>query len=701
MSRDIPLERVRNLGIMAHIDAGKTTLSERILYYTGRIHQMGEVHHGNTRLDHHPLEQKKGITIMSAATTAHWAPTRGLYEGVNHRLQLIDTPGHFDFTVEVERSLRVLDGAVAVFDAAHGVEPQSETVWRQADRYGVPRLAFINKMDKVGADFERSVESLVTRLHAPVLVVQLPYGEGGDHRGVIDLVHRRAYVFDERSDGRRYVAVEVPSELKDAVELRREHLVERCAELDPTLTDRYLESGASSITTDEIERAIRRATLALEAVPVLCGSAFKNKGVQMLLDAVVKYLPSPADLRPVQGTDARTGEAVERPGRDDAPVCALAFKLVNDRNAGALTFLRVYSGTLRAGMAVVNATRDRRERVGRLVRMHADEQEEVTEAPAGSIVAAIGLRETRTGDTLCDPRSPVVLQSITVPEPVVTLAVETRDAANSERLATGLARLCLEDPSLAVATDEETGQTLLKGVGELHLEIVLDRLRTEYKVEARAGKPRVAWRETLGGSATVTWRHSVQSGGPGQFAVVVVEVAPGERDTGLVFSDETRGGVIPREFVQSVERGIRAAMERGIRNGRPVVDVRVKLIDGATHPVDSNAVAFEIAGSRAFQEAARQAGMVLLEPVMAVEVTTPDEFLGESLASVQSRRGHVRGITAQRGAQVIEAEVPLASLFGYVGDLRSRTQGRAGATLRFARYEPVPARLEGELLADE
>jgi elongation factor G len=698
MPRTVPLERVRNLGIMAHIDAGKTTLSERVLFYTGRIHRMGDVHEGTTRLDHLPQEKLKGITITSAATSAAWAARSGLFAGAEHQLSLIDTPGHVDFTIEVERSLRVLDGAVAVFDASQGVEPQSETVWRQADRYGVPRVAFVNKMDKVGADFAMSVRSIVERLGADALPVQLPLGEGEAHRGVVDLLGRVAYVFDGDVTGRAFRAEAVPAAMSAAVEAARARLVERCAELDPALTDRYLASGAGSLSVEELERALRLGTLRREVVPVLCGSAYKNRGVQMLLDAVVKYLPSPLDVAPVTGS-APDGAAATRAPSDDEPLCALAFKLVSGQAAGTLTFVRVYSGRLTPGAQVLNATRGRKERVGRLVRMHAAEQTEVACAYAGDIVAAVGLRDVRTGDTLAAPEAPLVLGSITVPEAVVTLAVEAKAGTDPERLGAALARMALEDPSLRVGVDEETGQTLLGGVGELHLEIVVDRLRTEHRVEARTGRPRVAFRETLAGAARVDKVLSVQNGGVGLYARVALAVEPAPRDAGLLFEDATSGGVIPAEFANAVRRGVAGAMARGLRGGRPVVDARVRLVDGATHKVDSNAAAFERAGSMAFQEAALAAGLVVLEPVMAVEVTAPEESLGVVLGTVQARRGSVRDVGARGNASVVEAEVPLAALFGYVDDLRGRTHGRASATMRFARYEAAPAALERELLA--
>jgi elongation factor G len=697
MSRSVSIERIRNLGIMAHIDAGKTTLSERVLYYTGRIHRMGEVHNGTAVLDHTAQERKRGITITAAATSATWKVRDGLFAGVEHALTLIDTPGHVDFTIEVERSLRVLDGAVAVFDAAHGVEPQSETVWRQADRYNVPRIAFINKMDKVGADFARAVASMETRLGARVAVVTLPLGEGAEHRGVIDVVRRVAYVFERDATGNTYDTVDVPEELMANVRHARAQLAERCAEVDDTLTERYLAEGPDAISNDEIERALRWATLHGVLVPVLCGAAYKNRGVQMLLDAVVKYLPSPADVRSVTGT-APDGTTVLRSPNDDEPLCAMAFKLVTDRAAGTLTFVRVYSGRLVPGAQVFNTTRGRRERIGRLVRLHATEQTEVTCAYAGDIVAALGLRDVRTGDTLSDVDHPVALATITVPEAVVTMAIEAKCSGETDKLTAALARMAIEDPSLRVSVDRDSGQTLLHGVGELHLEIVVDRLATDHKIEARVGRPSVAFRETLRGSSRVVHTLSRQNGGQGMYACVTLEVAPAATDAGLVFEDATRGGVISSEYVNAVRRGIAGKMASGIRGERPVVDVNVRLVDANTHAVDSSAMAFELAGSLAFEEAVLTAGLMVLEPVMAVEVITPETSVGDVLGSLQSRRGQVRSMGSRSGASVIEADVPLAALFGYIADLRGRTHGRASASMHFARYAPAPAQVEREVL---
>jgi elongation factor G len=681
MPRDITLDRVRNIGVMAHIDAGKTTITERVLLFTGRIHRAGEVHHGTTAMDFSPEEQAMGITINAAATTTHWAVREGARAGQRHQINVIDTPGHVDFTMEVERSLRVLDGAVAVFDAARGVEPQTETVWRQADRYGVARIAFVNKVDKPGADLAMCLDSMRRRLGVRPVAVQLPLDAG-----LIDLVRDRAVTYDDES-GRTFTVSEVPASHREAATRAREQLIEACAECDPSLTDAYLTGGPGAITADDIESALRRATIEGRLVPVLCGSALKNRGIQMLLDAIVRYLPSPQDLPAVEGTHPDTGAALVRPPRDDAPVCALAFKVVSDRAQGTLTFVRVYAGTLRPGMTLLDTRRGRTERVGRLVQVHADERTALAEAPAGSIAAVLGWRDVRTGTTLCAVDEPMVLAGLTIPEPMVEVALEARTPGDSDRMTAGLARLALEDPSLHVGTDPESGQTLLKGMGELHLEIVVERLRREHRAEVRVGEPRVAYRETVRGAGEATYRHVRQEGGTGQFAHVALSVEPGARGSGLVFTDDTVGGVIPKGYIPSIEKGVRGAMERGVATGHPMVDVRVRLLDGSFHKVDSSGPAFEIAGSRAFQEAAKAAGVVGLEPVMSVEVTVPEDFVGEGLASVQSRRGTVRDLRSLGPLRVIDAAVPLARLFGYVTELRSRTQGRGSAVMAFSHYD--------------
>ncbi|EPX55142.1 Translation elongation factor G [Cystobacter fuscus DSM 2262] len=682
MSRTTRIERYRNIGIMAHIDAGKTTLTERILFFTGRIHAMGEVHTGSTEMDWMVQEKQRGITITSAATTASWKPMRGPFSGTEHRLNIIDTPGHVDFTIEVERSLRVLDGAVAVFDGSQGVEPQSETVWRQADRHGVPRIAFLNKMDKVGADFGMCVDSIRQRLGVRSVPVQLPIGEGADFRGLIDLVRMRAFFFDEEG-GETREGQDIPASLREWAEALRLRLIEACAEEDGTLLEKYVDGRWGDITEEELERALRSGTLQRRLVPVLCGAAFKNKGVRMLLDAIVNYLPAPSDVRA---------------SAEEEPVSALVFKLMHDKAVGTIVFLRVYSGTLRTGMAVLNTRQQRRERVGRLMFMHANKREEVDEVHAGDICAALNLKGVRTGDTLCSPESPVLLESLHVPEPVIQLAVEAASRADQQRMEEGLARLAAEDPSLHVGVDAESGQQLLSGMGELHLEIIVDRLRTEYGVEARVGQPKVAWRETLRRRVRQEYRHVRQSGGPGQYAHVVLEVGPAPRGAGLVFVDDTHGGVIPREFIPAIEKGVEGAMRRGVLSGHPVVDVEVRLLDGSTHVRDSTPQAFMMAGSLAFQEAARHAGVRLLEPVMDVEVTTPEEFLGDVLGDLSSRRGRVGGLEGHGATRSVSARVPMANLFGYVTSLRGRTQGRASASLRLSAYEPVPDALQDSVL---
>ncbi|GHG76359.1 elongation factor G [Comamonas sp. JC664] len=696
MSRQTRIERYRNIGIMAHIDAGKTTLTERVLFFTGRIHSVGEVHDGSTEMDWLPQEKQRGITITSAATTAFWQPRQGPGAGVPHRINILDTPGHVDFTIEVERSLRVLDGAVAVFDASQGVEPQSEAVWRQADRYGVPRIAFLNKMDKVGADFAMSVASIQARLGARPVAVQWPLGEGSEFRGLVDLVHQRAVAFDGE-DGAFRDGLSVPEAVRAEVEAQRLRLIEACADVDATVLEKFVDGRLEDITAEDLERALRSGTLARTLVPVLCGSAFKKKGVQMLLDAIVNYLPAPSDVAAVEGFVPGTEARVSRPVSDVGPPTALAFKLMSDKAVGGIVFLRVYSGTLRAGTVLLNPTTGRRERVGRLMFMHANRREEVAEVHAGDICAALGLKGVRTGDTLCDPEAPVVLESLGVMEPVVQLAVEARSPAELTKLEEGLNRLAAEDPSLRVGVDPESGQVLLSGMGELHLEVVVDRLKTEHGVEARVGQPKVAWRDTLQRRVRQEYRHVRQSGGPGQFAVVVLDVGPAPRGAGLVFVDDTRGGTIPRELIPAIEKGVAGAMARGVR-GVPLVDVEVRLVDGATHVRDSTPQAFSVAGSLALQEAARHAGVQPLEPVMEVEVTTPEEYLGDVLGDLASRRGRVLGMEARGVVRLVNARVPMANLFGYVTGLRGRTQGRAQASMRLGAYEPVPEALQAAFI---
>ena len=702
MPRDLPIERYRNIGIMAHIDAGKTTCTERILFYTGRIHRTGEVHEGAATMDWMEQEQERGITITSAATTAFWVPQSGNLKDIKHRINIIDTPGHVDFTIEVERSLRVLDGAVAVFDGGNGVEPQSETVWRQADRYKVPRIAFMNKMDKVGADFQMCVQSMRDRLGTNPVAVQIPIGEEDKHRGVIDLVRMHAIVFDEASKGQRYDVLDIPDELRDAADLARAQLIEAVAEVDDVVGEKFLNDDVASITEDDIIRALRHGTINFLLVPVLCGSAFKNKGVQQLLDAVVTYLPSPLDI-PVKKGKHPDKEDVEiaRPADDAAPFSALAFKMMNDKFVGNLTFIRVYSGTLQSGDSVYNSTRGKTERIGRLLLMHANEREDVKDVFAGVIVAAVGMRDTRTGDTLCDEKQPVLLERMTFPEPVISIAIEPKTKVDQDKMGIGLQKLAFEDPSFRVSTDEESGQTIIQGMGELHLEIIVDRLKREFKVEANTGKPEVAYRESIKRPVTnIEGKYVKQTGGRGQYGHCVIDVEPGERGTGFVFVDDIKGGVIPREFIPSVEKGVREALQRGILAGYPVIDVKARLHFGSYHDVDSNAQAFEIAGSMAVQEAAKKSGIQLLEPVMNVEVVTPDQFMGDVIGDLNSRRGQVRGMTARgKGVQVIEAYVPLANMFGYVTDLRSKTQGRAVSTMQFAHYDGVPNVVQEEIVA--
>ncbi|MFT3767529.1 MAG: elongation factor G [Minicystis sp.] len=696
MLRDLPIERHRNIGIIAHIDAGKTTCSERILFYAGRIHAPGSVDRGNTELDYGVLEQEMGITISSASTSVHWAPGSGTLSGRRHRINVIDTPGHVDFTIEVERSLRVLDGAIALFDAGNGVEPQSETVWRQADAHRVPRIAFINKMDKVGASFAAAVASIRERLGARAVPVQIPIGEESAHRGVIDLVRMKAITFDDETKGAAYRTSEVPEEMLPAARRARAEMIEACAELDEAVLAKFVEDRVEAITEAEIEGALRRATLSLAAVPVLCGSAHKNKGIQMLLDAVCAYLPSPLDVPPARGRPPGGGEEIVRPVDDDAPLCALAFKVMSLDRVGLVTMLRIYSGRVAAGSTVLNATSGVTERVGRLVFLHADKPTDAGSAGAGMIAAAIGLKHARTGDTLTDPRHPLVLAGMAIPEPVVEAAIEPRTAADQERLSGALARLRHEDPSFRVAVDEETGQTLLRGMGELHLTILVDRLRREHRVDVRTGTPNVAYRETITKAARGEHKLSKQNGGQGQYAHVVIEIEPAP-GRGIVFVDRSRGGVIPREFVPAIEAGVRGATSRGVLAGYPVVDVEVRLIDGSFHPVDSRGPAFEVAAAMAFRKAAEAADPCLLEPIMAVEASAPEELLGQVLADIHGRRGEVRAVTSRGNARVVSALVPLRAAFGQIGDLRGRTQGRATATMRLSHYARLPPELTEEV----
>jgi elongation factor G len=686
------LAKVRNIGIMAHIDAGKTTTTERILFYTGVNYKIGEVHEGAATMDWMAQEQERGITITSAATTCEWD---------GHTINIIDTPGHVDFTVEVERSLRVLDGAVAVFDGVAGVEPQSETVWRQADRYQVPRICFVNKMDRVGAEFHRCVDMIVTRLNATPLVVQLPIGSEADFRGVIDLVGKQALVWSaEAAKGEMYDTVAIPSSHEESVREWRDRLLETIAENDDEMMELYLEGEEPS--QEQLIAAIRRATIAGKVTPVLCGSAFKNKGVQPMLDAVVRYLPSPIDVGAVQGhAVGNLEEIVEREPSEDAPLASLAFKIMSDPHLGKLTYLRVYSGTLRAGSQVLNSTKSGRERIGKIYRMHANKREEIDRATAGQIVAVMGLKNTTTGDTLCGPEAPVILEAMSFPAPVIHVAIEPRSKQDQEKLGTAIQRLAEEDPTFQVRTDEETGQTIIAGMGELHLDILVDRMRREFRVEANVGKPQVAYRETIRRKVDkIDYTHKKQTGGSGQFARVQISIEPtgGEGDGGYEFENKVTGGRIPKEYIPSVDAGCQEAMDFGVLAGYPLVDVKVTLLDGAYHEVDSSELAFKIAGSMAFKDAARRADPVLLEPMMAVEVTTPESFMGDVIGDLNSRRGHIQAMEERSGARVIRALVPLAEMFGYVGDLRSRTQGRAVYTMQFDSYAEVPRNVAEEII---
>jgi elongation factor G len=685
----VALDRVRNIGIMAHIDAGKTTTTERILYYTGRTHKMGEVHEGAAVMDWMAQEQERGITITSAATTAFWR---------DFRVNIIDTPGHVDFTVEVERSLRVLDGAIAVFDSVAGVEPQSETVWRQADRYRVPRIAFINKMDRVGADFFASVQSMVDRLGAHPVPIQLPVGQEEHFRGVVDVIEMNAVVWDDDL-GTKMSTVEIPEHLREQAEEYHHQLIDAVAEQDEELLETYLTDEAS-VTPDMVRRALRKATLAIAVTPVLLGSAFKNKGVQPLLGAVIDYLPSPLDVPPVHGVDPRTGHELSRRPAEDEPFSALAFKVMSDPYVGKLTYFRVYSGKVKSGERVLNVTTGKTERIGRLLQMHANHREEREEIAAGEIVAAVGLKATTTGDTLAVDTAPIRLESMEFPDPVISVAIEPKTKADQDKLAQGLTRLTDEDPTFRVRTDEETGQTLIAGMGELHLEIIVDRLMREFSVDANVGRPQVAYRETIGRRVEkVEGRFVRQTGGRGQYGHAIINLEPAEPGEGYEFLDRIVGGKIPREYIPSVDLGIQEAMESGVLAGYPVVDVRAELVDGSYHDVDSSEMAFKVAGSMAFKNAMERAKPKLLEPVMSVEVVTPEEYLGDVMGDLNSRRGRVEGLEPRGNAQAVRARVPLATMFGYATDLRSMSQGRATFTMQFDRYEEAPQAIAGEIVS--
>jgi elongation factor G len=685
---------------MAHIDAGKTTTTERVLYYTGVNYKIGEVHEGAATMDYMVQEQERGITITSAATNCFWRPADGPWGGVSHRINIIDTPGHVDFTIEVERSLRVLDGAVAVFDGGNGVEPQSETVWRQADKYHVPRIAFMNKMDKVGADFLMCVNSMKERLGTNPVPIQWPLGEEDRHKGIIDLIRMKAAVFDEESKGQKYEWIEVPDEFKKIAAEWRDKLIESCADVDDEIMAFYLDGHPEKVTAEMIHRALRKGTITFKIIPVICGSAFKNKGVQMLLDAVVNYLPSPLDIPPVKGLDPAKKDKPEvaRKASDDEAFSALAFKIINDPH-GNLTFFRVYSGKLQSGTMVLNSTRDKRERIGRILRMHANKREEVQEADAGNIYAAVGLRDTRTGDTLCEEKHPILLEQMIFPEPVISIAIEPKTKADVEKLGVSLQKLAQEDPSFRMHTDEESGQTIISGMGELHLEIIVDRLKREFKVESNVGKPEVAYRETITKKVSAEYKYAKQSGGRGQYGHVLMEIEPNERGAGFVFENDIVGGVIPKEFIPAIEKGVREAMARGVLAGYPVVDMKCRLFDGSYHEVDSSAQAFEVAASLCYQDGARRAGLVLLEPIMKIEVVVPEAYMGDVIGDLNARRGRILGMGQRGNAQVIDAEIPLATMFGYVTDLRSMTQGRGTSTMQFANYSPVPPAIQEELVA--
>ncbi|EGS31303.1 translation elongation factor G [Peptoniphilus sp. oral taxon 375 str. F0436] len=689
MPREIPLEKTRNIGIMAHIDAGKTTTTERILYYTGKIHKIGETHEGAAQMDWMEQEQERGITITSAATTAHWK---------GYRLNIIDTPGHVDFTVEVERSLRVLDGTVALFDAKSGVEPQSETVWRQADKYHVPRIAHINKMDVTGADFFRSVETIDKKLHGNPVPIQIPMGAEENFIGMIDLVTQKAEVYKDEL-GTEIEITDVPAEYEEVVAKYRDALIERVVEFDEELMMKYLEG--EEITEDEIKSAIRKGTLAVEITPVTCGSSYKNKGVQLLLDAIVDYLPSPLDIPAIKGVDPATGEEAERHASDEEPFSALAFKIVTDPYVGKLAYFRVYSGTLEAGSYVYNSSKGKKERIGRILLMHANKRVEVDKVYAGDIAAAVGLKDTSTGDTLCDQASEVILEQMEFPEPVISVAIEPKTKASQDKMAIALQKLAEEDPTFKTYTDEETGQTIIAGMGELHLDIIVDRMLREFKVEANIGNPQVSYRESILNEADGEGKYVRQSGGRGQYGHAKIHVTPGEPGSGFVFENKIVGGAIPKEFIGPTQSGIEEAMQSGILGGYEVLDVAVTLYDGSFHDVDSSEMAFKIAGSMALRDALSKGNPVLLEPVMKVEITTPEEYMGDVIGDINSRRGRMEGMELVAGAQIVTSYVPLAEMFGYATSLRSNTQGRATYSMQFDHYEQVPKNIADEVLGDK
>jgi elongation factor G len=696
MARQSPLGKTRNIGIMAHIDAGKTTTTERILFYTGITYKIGEVHEGTAVMDWMEQEQERGITITSAATTCFWR---------DHRINIIDTPGHVDFTAEVERSLRVLDGAVAVFDSVAGVEPQSETVWRQADKYRVPRICFVNKMDRVGANFKRTFDQIISKLEGNPVAVQLPIGSEDKFTGVVDLIGMKAITYKDETMGADYVVGEIPADMVADAQHYREQLIEKVSETDDTVLEKYLHG--EPISEEQIKAAIRKRTIQsvrnekAAFVPVICGSAFKNKGVQPLLDAVVDFLPSPVDVPAIEGIDPNAKEEtlIDRPAKDDAPFAALAFKIMTDPFVGQLTFFRVYSGVMTSGSSVFNATKQKTERIGRLLKMHANKREEIKEVYAGDIAAAVGLRSVSTGDTICDEKKPIVLESMDFPEPVISLAIEPKTKADQEKLGAGLGKLMAEDPTFRVNTDQQTGQTIIRGMGELHLEIIVDRLKREFNVEASVGKPQVAYKETLTRQSEGEGRYVRQTGGRGQYGHAKIRLFPGQPGTGYVFENEIVGGAIPKEFIKPIDEGIKEALTRGVLAGYPVDDVKIELYDGSYHDVDSSEMAFKIAGSMAFQDAAKKAKPVLLEPVMRVEVVVPKEHMGDVMGNLSGRRGQIQSQEDRGGTQIIAARVPLSEMFGYATDLRSRTQGRATYSMHFDRYEPAPANVSEEVVA--
>ena len=690
MARKVALKDTRNIGIMAHIDAGKTTTTERILFYTGVNHKIGEVHEGAATMDYMEQEQERGITITSAATTAFWN---------KHRINIIDTPGHVDFTVEVERSLRVLDGAVAVFSAVDGVQPQSETVWRQADKYNVPRMAFFNKMDRVGADFDMCVNDIKEKLGGNGVPIQLPIGAEDNFEGIIDLVTMKEYLFKDETMGADYEIVDIRAELVDAAQTAREHMIESVVETDDELMEKYF--GGEEISEEEIKKALRAATIEGTVVPVLCGTAFKNKGIQPLLDAVVAYMPSPLDINggKIKGTDPKTEEPIEREMGDDAPFSALAFKIITDPFVGRLSFFRVYSGILEKGSYVLNSTKGKKERMGRLLQMHANKREELETVYSGDIAAAVGLKDTTTGDTLCAENAPIILEKMEFPDTVIQIAVEPKTKADQEKMGTALAKLAEEDPTFKVTTNQETGQTLISGMGELHLEIIVDRMKREFKVEANVGKPQVAYRETINGATDVEEKYAKQSGGRGQYGHVKMKVEA-NHGKGYEFINEITGGAIPREYIPAVDKGIQEALEAGVVAGYPVQDIKVTLYDGSYHEVDSSEMAFKIAGSMAIKKGLRAANPVLLEPIFKVEVTTPEEYMGDVIGDLNSRRGQVSGMTDRNNAKIINSEVPLSQMFGYATDLRSKTQGRASYSMEFEKYVEVPKNIADQVIKE-